>query len=195
MPRYVPGAAPQGPVISAFFVGARNRMDALNVQREINTDLREPLTAVIPGIALAELWQGVGNAEAGLKVVAGFTVLIGLTGMLVALYSSLEARRREMAILRAVGAGPRRIVSLLVLESGLLSTLGSVLGIGLVYLTLALAQGRVEQRFGLYVPIRTLGQTEWTYVAIIVSAGFLVGFIPAFKAHRTSLLDGLAPRV
>jgi putative ABC transport system permease protein len=190
-----PATAPQGRVISAFFVGARNRMDALNVQREINTDLREPLTAVIPGIALAELWQGVGNAEAGLKVVAGFTVLIGLIGMLVALYSSLEARRREMAILRAVGAGPRRIVALLVLESGLLSTLGSVLGIGLVYLTLALAQGPVEQRFGLHVPIRALGQTEWTYVAIIVAAGFLVGFIPALKAYRTSLLDGLAPRV
>ena len=193
---YGPGAPPpQGRVISAFFVGARNRMDALNVQREVNTDLREPLTAVIPGIALAELWQGVGNAEAGLKVVAGFTVLIGLIGMLVALYSSLEARRREMAILRAVGAGPRRIVSLLVLESGLLSTLGSVLGIGLVYLTLILAQGPVEQRFGLYVPIRALGQTEWMYVGIIVAAGFLVGFVPAFKAYRTSLLDGLAPRV
>jgi putative ABC transport system permease protein len=170
-------------------------MDALNIQREINTDFREPLTAVIPGIALAELWQGVGNAEVGLKVVASFTVLIGLMGMLVALYSSLEARRREMAILRAVGAGPRTIVSLLVLESGLLSVLGSVLGIALVYLSLLVAQGPVEQRFGLYVPIRPLGTTEWTYVAIIVGAGFLVGFIPALKAYRTSLLDGLAPRV
>jgi putative ABC transport system permease protein len=128
-------------------------------------------------------------------VVAGFTVLIGLTGMLVALYSSLDARRREMAILRAVGAGPRTIVSLLVLESGLLSILGSVLGIGLVYLALVVAQTPVEQRFGLFVPIRALGATEWTYVAVVVAAGFAVGFIPALKAYRTSLLDGLAPRV
>jgi putative ABC transport system permease protein len=198
----MPGASPPpsltaaGPrVISAFFVGTKNRMDALNLQREMNTDLREPLTAVIPGVALAQLWQGIGNAEIGLKVVAGFTVLIGLTGMLVALYSSLESRRREMAILRAVGAGPRMIVTLLMLESGLLSVIGSILGIGAVYATLFLAQGPVEQRFGLYVPIRPLGSTELTYVGIIVGAGFLVGLVPALKAYRTSLLDGLAPRV
>lgn len=189
-----PGAAGDEEVISAFYIGTRNRMDALNVQREINTDLRYPLTAVIPGIALAELWQGVGNAETGLKVVAGFTVLIGLTGMLVALYSSLEARRREMAILRAVGAGPRRIVSLLVLESGLLSVIGAALGIALVYASLAIAQAPVERKYGLFVPIRALGVTEWTYIGIIVGAGVLVGLVPAIKAYRTSLLDGLAPR-
>ncbi len=182
-------------LISAFFVGTKNRMESLNVQREINTDLGEPLTAVIPGVALAELWQGIGNAEVGLKVVAGFTVLIGLTGMLVALYSSLESRRREMAILRAVGAGPRTIISLLVLESGVLSVLGSALGVGLVYLSLFLAQGAVEQRFGLHVPIRPLGATEWTYVVVVVAAGFLVGLVPAFKAYRSSLVDGLSPRV
>jgi putative ABC transport system permease protein len=182
-------------IISAFFVGTKNRMESLNVQREINTDLAEPLTAVIPGVALAELWQGIGNAEIGLKVVAGFTVLIGLIGMLVALYSSLEARRREMAILRAVGAGPRTIVSLLVLESGLLSVLGSALGIVMVYVSILLAQGTVEQRLGLYIPIRPLGVTEWTYVAVVVGAGFLVGFVPALKAYRSSLVDGLSPRV
>ena len=182
-------------IISAFFVGTKNRMESLNVQREINTDLGEPLTAVIPGVALAELWQGIGNAEIGLKVVAGFTVLIGLIGMLVALYSSLESRRREMAILRAVGAGPRTIVSLMVLESGFLAVLGSAIGVGLVYLTLFFAQAPVEQRFGLFVPIRPLGATEWTYVAVVVVAGFLIGFIPALKAYRTSLVDGLSPRV
>jgi putative ABC transport system permease protein len=146
-------------------------------------------------VALAELWQGIGNAEIGLKVVAGFTVLIGLIGMLVALYSSLESRRREMAILRAVGAGPRTIVSLMVLESGFLAVLGSAIGVGLVYLTLFFAQAPVEQRFGLFVPIRPLGATEWTYVAVVVVAGFLIGFIPALKAYRTSLVDGLSPRV
>jgi putative ABC transport system permease protein len=53
----------------------------------------------------------------------------------------------------------------------------------------------VEQRFGLFVPIRPLGATEWTYVAVVVVAGFLIGFIPAIKAYRTSLVDGLSPRV
>lgn len=187
-------SGPDEPVISSFFVGTKNRFEALMLQREMNTDLKEPLTAVIPGVALGELWQNIGSAEVGLRVVAAFAVAIGLTGMLVSLYSSLDARRREMAILRSVGAGPRTIVSLLVLESGLLALLGCVLGVLLVYAGLLLGQRPIEERFGLHLAIRPLGVTEWTYVAVVLLAGIAIGFVPAYKAYRTSLVDGLSPR-
>jgi putative ABC transport system permease protein len=189
-------AAPDHPdeQITAFLVGTKNRFEALMLQREMNTDFQEPLTAVIPGVALGELWQNIGSAEVGLRVVAIFAVAIGLTGMLVSLYSSLDARRREMAILRAIGAGPRTIVALLVLESGLLALLGCVLGVAFVYGGLALAQQPIEQRFGLHLAMRPLGSTEWTYLAVVMSAGILIGFVPAWKAYRTSLVDGLSPR-
>ena len=180
--------------ITAFFVGTKNRFEALMLQREMNTDLEEPLTAVIPGVALGELWQNIGSAEVGLRVIAIFAVAIGLTGMLVALYSSLEARRREMAILRAVGAGPRMIISLLVLESGLLALLGCLIGVAAVYLGLFLAQGPIEQRFGLHLALHPLRSTEWTYLAVVMGAGLVIGFVPAWKAYRTSLVDGLSPR-
>jgi putative ABC transport system permease protein len=180
--------------ITAFFVGTKNRFEALMLQREMNTDLEEPLTAVIPGVALGELWQNIGSAEVGLRVIAIFAVAIGLTGMLVALYSSLEARRREMAILRAVGAGPRMIISLLVLESGLLALLGGLIGVAAVYLGLFLAQGPIEQRFGLHLALHPLRSTEWTYLAVVMGAGLVIGFVPAWKAYRTSLVDGLSPR-
>jgi putative ABC transport system permease protein len=180
--------------ITAFFVGTKNRFEALMLQREMNTDLVEPLTAVIPGVALGELWQNIGSAEVGLRVIAIFAVAIGLTGMLVALYSSLEARRREMAILRAVGAGPRMIISLLVLESGLLALLGCIIGVAAVYLGLFVAQGPIEQRFGLHLALHPLRSTEWTYLAVVMGAGLVIGFVPAWKAYRTSLVDGLSPR-
>ena len=180
--------------ITAFFVGTKNRFEALMLQREMNTDLVEPLTAVIPGVALGELWQNIGSAEVGLRVIAIFAVAIGLTGMLVALYSSLEARRREMAILRAVGAGPRMIISLLVLESGLLALLGCVIGVATVYLGLFVAQGPIEQRFGLHLALHPLRSMEWTYLAVVMGAGVVIGFVPAWKAYRTSLVDGLSPR-
>jgi putative ABC transport system permease protein len=189
-----PGDTTTTDVISAFFVGTRNRFEALMLQREMNTDFTEPLTAVIPGVALGELWQNIGTAEVGLRVVAGFAVAIGLTGMLVALYSSLDARRREMAILRSVGAGPRTIVSLLVLESALLSLLGCAVGVAFVYLSLLVAQNPVEQRFGLHLAIHALGRTEWMYLTAVLGAGTLIGFVPAIKAYRTSLSDGLSPR-
>ena len=180
--------------ITAFFVGTKNRFEALMLQREMNTDLVEPLTAVIPGVALGELWQNIGSAEVGLRVIAIFAVAIGLTGMLVALYSSLEARRREMAILRAVGAGPRMIISLLVLESGLLALLGCVIGVATVYLGLFVAQGPIEQRFGLHLALHPLRSMEWTYLTVVMGAGVVIGFVPAWKAYRTSLVDGLSPR-
>jgi putative ABC transport system permease protein len=180
--------------ITAFFVGTKNRFEALMLQREMNTDLVEPLTAVIPGVALGELWQNIGSAEVGLRVIAIFAVAIGLTGMLVALYSSLEARRREMAILRAVGAGPRLIISLLVLESVLLAIVGCVIGVAAVYGGLFLAQGPIEQRFGLHIALHPLRATEWAYLTVVVGASLLIGFVPAWKAYRTSLVDGLSPR-
>ena len=136
-PEHAPGEAP----ITSFLVGTKNRFETLTLQREMNEDRSEPLTAVIPGVALGQLWQTIGSAEVGLRVVALFTVLVGLIGMCVALYASLESRRREMAILRAVGAGPRTVVSLLVLESGLLALLGAVTGVVVVYAGLALARG------------------------------------------------------
>jgi len=180
--------------ITAFFVGTKNRFEALMLQREMNTDFTEPLTAVIPGVALGELWQNIGGAEVGLRVIAIFAVAIGLSGMLVSLYSSLEARRREMAIFRAVGAGPGTIVALLVLESGLLALLGCILGTMFVYACLFFGQAPIEERFGLHLAIRPLGATEWTYLAVVFFAGIVIGFVPALKAYRTSLADGLSPR-
>jgi putative ABC transport system permease protein len=180
--------------ITSFFVGTKNRFEALMLQREMNTDLVEPLTAIIPGVALGELWQNIGSAEVGLRVIAMFAVLISITGMLVALYSSLEARRREMAILRAVGAGPTTILALLVLESTMLAFLGCVIGVAIVYAGLALGQSPIEQRFGIHLALRALGETEYGYLAMVMIAGMLIGFVPAWKAYRTSLVDGLSPR-
>lgn len=198
LPMGPPAAArPAGepPPITAFLVGTRNRIETPRLQREMNEDRAEPLTAIIPGVALQQLWQAVGNAEAGLRVVAMLTLVVGLIGMCVALYASLESRRREMAVLRAIGAGPRTIVSLLVLESTLLAVLGAALGVVLVYAGIAIAQSPVEARFGISLAVRPLGAVEWGYLALVVSGGAAVGVLPAWKAYRASLADGLSPKL
>jgi putative ABC transport system permease protein len=186
---------PEITAISSFFVGTRSRIDALRLQRDVNTYAAEPLMGVLPGVALAEMWRSVGYAEDALKVVSGFVVIVGLLGMVVSLYTSLNERRREMAILRAVGVRRMRVASLLVFESGLLAVVGSAIGVALVYGLLWVGQGPVEQRFGLYIPIRPLGQTELLYIGVIVGAGFLLGLVPAVKAYRNALVDGLSVRV
>jgi putative ABC transport system permease protein len=181
--------------ITAFFLRTRSRIQTLALQRQINTFPEEPLMAVIPGVALSELWNGISYGELVLKVVALFVVVVGLVGMLMALYTSLNERRREIAILRAIGVGPAGIIFLLVLESGLLTLLGTLLGIGLLYSLVLLLQPVVEQQFGLHIPIGAPTGIEYTYVAGVFFAGVVIGFIPAWKAYRNTLTDGLCVRV
>ena len=181
--------------VTSFFVGTTDRRDVLQLQRDINDFEDEPMMAVLPGVALNEMWQGLGYAETGLRLVAIFVVLVGLLGMLVSLYTSLNERRREMAVLRAVGARPNRILGLLVLESVCLSAAGALAGLALVYGLLAAGQSIVEAQVGLFIPIRPPGPIELLLLGAVVTAGFLMGFVPAFKAYRTALHDGLAVRV
>ncbi len=181
--------------VTSFFVGTTDRRDVLMLQREINDFEDEPMMAVIPGVALNEMWRSLGYAETGLRLVTIFVVMVGLLGMLVSLYTSLDERRREMAILRAVGAGPRRIVALLVLESVCLAAAGALAGLALVYVLLSIGQSVVEAQVGLFIPIRPPGSVELLFMGAVVTAGFLMGFVPALKAYRTALHDGLTMRV
>ena len=181
--------------ITAFLLRGTARIDALRLQREINTFPDEPLMAILPGVTLNELWRGISYAEDALRVVTVSVVIVGLLGMLIALYTSLSERRREMAILRALGAGPLRIVSLLVLESGLLSLIGCGLGVALTYTFLFLLRPIVEGNFGLYLPITQPTVLEWGYLGFVISGGVLVGGVPAWKAYRNTLADGLGVRL
>jgi putative ABC transport system permease protein len=181
--------------ITAFLLRSKSRIDTLRLQRDINNYEDEPLQAIIPGVALSELWRTVSYAEDALQVVSFFVILVGLMGMLVSLYTSLNARRREMAILRALGAGPRRIVLLLVLESGILSAAGCVLGMVVIYAAAWISQPIVEHHFGLFLPIKAPTDLGYIYLFSTAVAGALIGFVPAVKAYRNALVDGLAIRV
>src|SRR5690606_20621744 len=153
-----------------------------------------PLMAVLPGVALQELWSLLGVAEKALFIVSVFVVLTGLVGMLTAILSSLNERRREMAILRSVGARPRHIFSLLLLEAFGLALAGALLGVGLMYLTLWLAQPLILSHYGLFIPITAPGPWEWTLLGGILLPAVMMGSVPAWRAYRQSLIDGLSIR-
>ena len=73
------------------------------------------MLAILPGVALQELWGIVGIAETALLAVSAMVVVTALIGMMATIFSSLNERRREMAIFRAMGARPFTILSMLVL--------------------------------------------------------------------------------
>ena len=180
--------------ITAALLGLNSKVATFAVQRQINNWPGEPLMAVLPGVALQELWSLLGVAERALFIVSLFVVLTGLVGMLTAILASLNERRREMAILRSVGARPRHIFSLLLLEAAGLSLAGILSGLGLMYLLLALAQPLILDRYGLFIPISAPGRWEWGLLGLILLTGIIMGCVPAWRAYRQSLIDGLSIR-
>jgi putative ABC transport system permease protein len=181
--------------ITAFLVGMRSRVMTFTMQRALNEYQQEPLLAILPGVTLSQLWELVGIADTALMVVAAFVVLAGLLGMQTAILTSLNERRREMAILRSVGARPQHIFALLVVEAGLLATLGIVCGIALAYGLLLAARPLLEKRFGIYPNLSGLSAPDLVILGTIVVLAVLMGCIPAWRAYRNTLGDGLQVRV
>ncbi|MFG6208048.1 ABC transporter permease [Pseudomonas retamae] len=181
--------------ITAFMLGLNSKISTFALQREINEFRGEPMLAILPGVALQELWSLMSTAEKALFVVSLFVVLTGLIGMLTAILTSLNERRREMAILRSVGARPWHIASLLVLEAFALALTGVVAGLALLYIGIAAAQGYVQANYGLYLPLAWPSEYEWTLLGGILAAALLMGSVPAWRAYRQSLADGLSIRL
>ena len=181
--------------ITAFMLGLNSKIATFSLQREINEFRGEPLLAILPGVALQELWSLMGTAEQALFVVSLFVVLTGLIGMLTAILTSLNERRREMAILRSVGARPWHIASLLVLEAFTLALAGVTFGVALLYLGIAGSQGFVQANYGLYLALNAPSSYEWKLLGGILAAAVAMGSVPAWRAYRQSLADGLSIRL
>jgi putative ABC transport system permease protein len=180
--------------ITAALVGVTSKLKTFKLQRFINEYPEEPLLAVLPGVALQELWSLIGVAETALAGVSAMVVLTAVIGMMAAILSSLAERRREMAILRSVGAGPGTIALLTVLEAALLSLAGAVAGTALFLTGLAVAGPLADQAFGLYLPFTLPTAREAAILGIFVLAGIVAGLFPALRAYRISLADGMTIR-
>ncbi|MBL1377116.1 ABC transporter permease [Zobellella iuensis] len=178
--------------ITAFLVGLDNKILAFQLQRAINSYRAEPLSAILPGTALHELWSMMSMAEKAIAFIALFVVVAGLLGMLTTLLAGLSARRRELAILRSLGAGPRHLFVLLALEAAILTGLGILLGLLLLYLGLVLAAPLVQAQYGLLLYPGLPTAAEWRLLGLIWLAGLVIGLLPAAQAYRYSVNDGMS---
>lgn len=180
--------------ITAALVGVDSRLQIFGLQRWINQYPEEPLLAILPGVALQELWQIVGVAETALIGVSAMVVVTALIGMMAMIFASLGERRREMAIWRAMGARPATILGLLVTEAMLMAAAGAALGVGLLYIALLVGQPWVDARFGIWLPIEAPSLRELRVLAIVIGAAALASLLPAIRAYRLSLADGMMVR-
>ena len=181
--------------VTAAFVGLKNSKGILLTRHDINTNMSEPLLAIIPGEALRELWQVTGVVEIVLIAVSIFVIAVGLVSILTSILTSLNERRREMSILRAVGARPVHVFLLMVLEAGVLGVAGALVGIVLTQLIFAAAGPFLSGQYGVSLQGSGLGLLDLATLAVVTLAALVMGAFPAWTALRRSLSDGLSIRV
>ncbi len=181
--------------ITAALVGLKQRGDVFRMQRFVNQYRGEPLLAVLPGVALDELWASIAMMERTLLAVSALVVLVGLAGLAATLLAGLNERRRELAILRALGAGPGDMFLMLTAEGVLVTTAGALLGLVLLTIGSSLAAPWLLDRLGVVLGTRWPGPEELALIGAVIATGLVASLIPGWRAWRVSLADGLTPKL
>ena len=180
--------------VTAALIGLKNRAAVFSVQRDVADFEAEPLMAVLPGVALDELWDVVGAAERALLAMSAMVAVVSLAGLVAVVLAGLNERRRELAVLRAVGAAPRHVLLMLALEGALVTLAGVLLGIALLALAIAALAPWLQVHYGIGLTLAAPSATQWTLLGAVLAAGLLASLVPGWRAYRLSLADGLSPR-
>ncbi|MCH8537031.1 MAG: ABC transporter permease [Alkalimonas sp.] len=181
--------------ITAFLVGLNSRAATFMVQRQINEFRGEPLSAILPGVALSELWQMLSMVERLLLVITLLVLLAGLVGMTTTLLASMKERQREIAILRAVGAHPRSLFLLVQLEVLLITLVSLLLAFALLFVALWFGQDVLASRYGLFIGLNPIRASSLQLVGVVIGLSLILGCIPSWLAYRRALTDGLSVRL
>ncbi len=162
-----------------------NSITALNMQRSINENTE--LQAVTPSIQLAELYATVGQGEAVLRQLGYVVVGVSILSIFIGLYSSLDRRRGELALLRSLGAVPAKLFGLLLLEGTLTAVAGALLGLlishaGMLLIARYFSDAyRYDFRALVFLP----GEAWLVLGALVVGA--LAAVVPALRAANTDV--------
>lgn len=181
--------------VTAVLLGLKNRAGVFALQRQIGETRDEALMAVMPGVALAELWELMAVAERALLAISALVLLVSLAGLVAVVLASLSERRRELAILRANGARPRDLFALLAFEGGAVTIAGALLGVLLLTLLAALLGPWLEAHYGLAARLAWPDAAELRLLAWVIAVGTAASLLPGYRAYRLSLSDGLTPRL
>jgi putative ABC transport system permease protein len=181
--------------VTAALLGLKSRAAVFAVQRAVADFEAEPLMAVLPGVALDELWDVVGAGERALLALSAMVAVVSLAGLVAVVLAGLNERRRELSVLRAVGAAPRHVLLMLAAEGAVITLCGALLGVAAVGLAIALAAPWLQAQYGIGLTLSPPDAAQWGLLGAVLAAGFLASLVPGWRAYRMSLADGLSPRL
>jgi len=173
--------------ITAFMLGLNSKMAIFKLQRQINDFRKEPLIAILPGVALAELWQMMGSMEKILLLISVLVLLASLIGMATMLLASMRERYHEIAVLRAVGASPWFIFLLIELEAMLITLTGLALALLGLWLAISQAQDYLSDQYGLFISTDFYSSDVGVLLLLIFAATLVMALLPALNAYRRSV--------
>jgi len=181
--------------VTAALVGLHSRAAVFSVQRQVNAFAAEPLLALLPGVALDELWHLVGAGEKTLLLMSGLVALVSMAALVSVILAGLNERRRELAVLRAVGAGARHVLLLLALEGALLTLAGMLLGVAALAMLVWTSGPWLQAHFGITLHLAQPTALQWLLLSGLWLAGWLASMLAGWQASRLSLADALSPRL
>jgi putative ABC transport system permease protein len=181
--------------ITAVLLGIDSKLKIFQFQRWINEYPEEALTAILPGVALQELWRIVGVVENILLGISFVVILTTLMGMAAIVLSSLNERRREMAIWRAMGASPKIVIGLLMLEALIISSISIFLSTFLLFILVYFLQPWIDTTYGILVTVEMLSLSDIYIFILFIFAAMFVSLIPALRAYWFSINDGMTVKI
>ena len=180
--------------ISAIFVSLKNRTQVFQFQRDVLNYKEEAISSVMPGITLSRLWALTGNVDKAFKIITFFIIIIALLGMIAMTIAGLNGRRREMAILRSVGASPTNIVSLLLVESIIISLISCAIGYILMIVIFSIGKDYLQNNYGIFINSFSIKNYDLQMVISIICAALIATIVPAIQIYKNTLRDGLNVR-
>ena len=181
--------------ITAILLGIDSKLKIFQFQRWINEYPEEALTAILPGVALQELWRIVGVVENILLGISFVVILTTLMGMAAIVLSSLNERRREMAIWRAMGASPKIVIGLLMLEALIISSVSIFFSTILLFILLYFLQPWIDTTYGILVTVEMFSLSDIYIFILFIFAAMFVSLIPALRAYWFSINDGMTVKI
>lgn len=161
-------------------------MATFEIQRWINDYKAEPLLAILPGVALAQLWELLGTVEDTLRGISALVLVSSLFGLNAMLLASMRERRREIEILRSIGAPSLFIIGLLMIESLLIVSIGVLLAIAALLATIGLVNGPLADQMGLTLSWQIFGPSSSVVLGLIFASALVLSLVPAWRAYRLS---------
>lgn len=177
--------------VSAILLKLAGHQAGFQLSQEINRQGKEATFAWPLGRAIGELFDKLGFVNRILELVAYLVMIVAAASILASIYNTMNERRREFAVLRALGARRRTVSAVILLEAGAIALLGALFGL-LVYAALHLVAARlVEARTGVVLDLLHFHPALVLAPLAMVALGVLAGLLPARNAYATQVSENL----